>query len=110
MPCKDYSNDESRDMQRADAYTKTLYQGKIDSAVARANNLAVMLCTALRELEMRSFSIGGLGPEVLAWWEEHKRQDLARLEKESRDAAARQARDEALAKLSPADRALLGVS
>lgn len=43
------------------------------------------------------------------WWEEHQAADKKRLKKELKDAKDKQARDKAIAKLTPRERDLLGL-
>lgn len=43
------------------------------------------------------------------WWEKHKKMDAERLERERREAAEKKAKENALNKLTPEERKLLGI-
>jgi hypothetical protein len=53
--------------------------------------------------------MGCFDESTLKWWEDHKKRDRARVEEDLREAERRNARAEALAKLTPFERKLLGV-
>lgn len=66
------------------------------------------LCKVLQDHEARG-EMGCFDAPTLAWWKEHKKRDLARVKKDLADAERANARSEALAKLTPFERQLLGV-
>jgi len=47
--------------------------------------------------------------ELMTWWEEHKAADSRRRVREAKEAAEKKIRDEALAKLTPEEKKILGV-
>lgn len=73
-----------------------------------SGSLADALCKVLQEHEARG-EMGCFDEATLKWWEDHKERDRARVEEDLREAERRNARAEALAKLTPFERKLLGV-
>lgn len=98
MPCRSYSEEEERETLQRDA-----------------DRLAQLLCSTLAHLEDFVFHQGcgqvlqALPQDVREWWAEHKRRDDERKAQEARDAEADRARESAKAKLTPHERALLGL-
>ena len=70
--------------------------------------LADALCKVMQEHEARE-EMGCFDASALKWWEDHKARDRARVEQDLREADRCNARAEALAKLSPFERRLLGL-
>jgi hypothetical protein len=65
-----------------------------------------LACDRCRELEAR----GGVVPELArGWWEKHKAEDAARLAAEIRAKRDAEVRAKAISKLTPEERAELGV-
>lgn len=71
--------------------------------------VAEMLCVSMREHEARG-EMSCFTKEQLAWWTEHKRRDTARVAQDVARAKTLAARANALAKLTPYERTLLGVA
>lgn len=70
--------------------------------------LAEALCKVLQEHEARG-EMGCFDATTLAWWEAHKARDRARVKQDLEAAKAKKELAEALAKLTPHERKLLGV-
>ncbi len=70
--------------------------------------VAEALCKVMQEHEARG-EMGCFDAEALAWWEEHKRRDRQRLAQDLANAELKNKRAEALAKLTPFERQLLGL-
>jgi hypothetical protein len=70
--------------------------------------LAEALCKLMQEREA-SGDMQGIDAPTLAWWEEHKERDKARIEYELMQAEKQQKRQEALDRLTPFERKLLGL-
>jgi hypothetical protein len=70
--------------------------------------LAEALCKVLQEHEKRG-EMGCFDKPTLEWWEEHKRRDAARVAEDLRRATKARKKAEALAKLTPYERRLLGL-
>ena len=70
--------------------------------------VAEALCKVMQEHEARG-EMGCFDAAALKWWEEHKARDKARVQQDLREAERRNARAEALAKLTPFERQLLGL-
>lgn len=47
--------------------------------------------------------------ELMTWWEDHKEEDARRRAREAKEAAEKKIRKQALAKLTPEERKILGV-
>lgn len=91
MPCESYTAHE-----------------RIEMANAEANRLARMLCALCRQCEAQDAEHWIAEAGAADWWADHKRRDA---EREAREAAERErvaTAREALAKLSPSERAALG--
>lgn len=69
--------------------------------------LLCYVCTCYREGKTFGQALGG-NVELEEWWESHKAEDHARLEREANDARVAAAKASALAKLTPEERNLLG--
>jgi hypothetical protein len=54
--------------------------------------------------------IGVTKDEAFRWWDQHKRKDASRKKREAEYEAARTKRNAALAKLTPEERAIIGVA
>jgi ABC-type cobalamin/Fe3+-siderophores transport system ATPase subunit len=70
--------------------------------------LAETLCTLLQEQEANG-TLGRFNNATQCWWEDHKKRDKERLEKELREAEIKQQKLNALCKLSEYERQLLGI-
>jgi len=70
--------------------------------------LAEMLCATMQDHEKRG-EMGCFTAEQLSWWEEHKRRDKKRVQEDMRRAKTAAAKKEALSKLTPYERELLGL-
>ena len=70
--------------------------------------LADMLCKAMAEHEARG-ELSCFNEDQLAWWKEHKRRDKLRVEQDLRKTRTEAMRKAAIAKLTPFERALLGI-
>lgn len=66
------------------------------------------LCKVLQEHEARG-EMGCFDAKTLAWWEEHKARDRARLQQDMSRAHDEAQRAAAIAKLTPFEIALLGI-
>lgn len=65
-----------------------------------------LACDRCREIEAR----GGVVPEwAREWWQEHKRRDAERLRRDAQGRREAEIRKNAIAKLTPEERAELGV-
>lgn len=101
MPCRDYEDDR--------AYHD--YESELRALRKQNDRLARIACkamTALEELEKEDFLLLK-DEEVRMWWKKHKEADAKaaaeRAEKERRE----RIKQEALAKLSAEERAILGI-
>ncbi len=70
--------------------------------------VAEALCKVMQEHEARG-EMGCFDAAALAWWEEHKARDRARLEQDLQEAELKNLREQAVAKLTPFERKLLGL-
>ena len=88
MPCKDPRDDISYyDIERCRDEEQEYY----DALKSEMDKLTDMTCAAFTILESAGVTAHLVDPEVRLWWEEHKKADAERLEKEKRDVdAARQ--------------------
>jgi hypothetical protein len=97
MPCRDNGG------PYTDAYE---YQKKIDE-------LTRLLCALCERVEnqqrMVNVRLVTFPEEVGTWWGEHKRKDAERKNRENHEQYLRTLRQQGLAKLTPAERAALGV-
>jgi translation initiation factor 2 alpha subunit (eIF-2alpha) len=87
------------------------WPNQAERAWKRVDRLTWLLCLACRrlnELELGVWEMD-LAP-VHEWWGAHKAADEARIAREKANLAQEQARKELIARLSPAERELLGVS
>lgn len=69
-------------------------------------------CTAMRFIEQRTTCLtnGAFDDnEALLWWQQHKKADADRAAKEQANKEAQRLREQALDKLTAAERALLGL-
>lgn len=64
-------------------------------------------CEAIKILEAKGL-IGDLSPRTLRWWALHKQRDAEREAKATRERLEREARESALAKLTPEEAVALG--
>lgn len=96
MPCRDY-DDSVRIVE--DPETRR-----------RLDHVTRMLCGLLQQLEEKNLlsCISG-NITVLQWWKDHQAADRKRLEAEAAARLKQKHRAAALAKLTPAERKLLGV-
>jgi hypothetical protein len=63
------------------------------------------LCSRLQKLDVTKYSL-----EMQVWWRDHQKADKERLERGIREATELKARAEAMAKLTPYERGLLGLT
>ncbi len=70
------------------------------------DKLTRMLCEVLGANETGTIR---LSAETCLWWEKHKEEDRARLQREAREDQRRKLRSAALAKLTPEEKALFGL-
>ena len=80
------------------AYNKGDIKGILDRATAT-------LCSRIAELDISGYSL-----EMQMWWRDHQRVDKEREQKEWESKQHEEAKRLALAKLTPAERQLLGLS
>jgi hypothetical protein len=69
------------------------------------DQLVNQLCTALQGVDVSNFSL-----EMQIWWRDHQAADKERIEKEMQVATLTHQREAALAKLTPDERRILGLS
>jgi len=65
---------------------------------------AALLCNFCQSNDLRVYSL-----ELQIWWRDHQKADKDRLEREQAEAKTEQKKRDAIAKLSPYERELLGV-
>lgn len=70
--------------------------------------VAEALCKVMQEHEVRG-EMGCFDAATLAWWEEHKARDAARIKQDLAEKRTLLARKAALEKLTPYERKLLGL-
>ena len=76
----------------------------------KIQKLTRLLCWACQNLDQTdSWEAKGIG-ELWSWWQAHKAADEARKARESQNLARIEAKKELIARLSPAERELLGIS
>lgn len=80
--------------------------GYPDTTRAELNRLAPLLCEACKLLERHSIPVS---IRLAAWWDEHKEIDRKREQRERQEAEQEAKRKDALSKLTPAERKLLGI-
>mgnify|MGYP000163773923 CR=1 FL=1 len=68
------------------------------------DKLVSSLCSKLQKLDVSKYSL-----EMQMWWRDHKIADKERLDKEMADLKNEQERQEALSKLTPHEKQLLGI-
>lgn len=68
-----------------------------------------MFCSVMQLVEQDLEMLEACSKGVLAWWEEHKEHDKERIERELKEQERQELKAEALAKLSPYERSLLGI-
>jgi hypothetical protein len=71
---------------------------------ARQGELVEELCGRLQKLDVTKYSL-----EMQIWWRDHQKADKERLERSIKEATELKARVEAMAKLTPYERGLLGL-
>lgn len=71
----------------------------------RADAMVALLCSKLQAMDVTKLSL-----EMQIWWRDHQEADRKRVERELQAAQDERARRDALAKLTPYERKLLGVS
>ena len=71
--------------------------------------LAEMLCATMQEHEARG-EMSCFSKDQLAWWEEHKKRDKARLEQDLAEAKLKRDRSRLLRKLTPYEKQILGIN
>jgi hypothetical protein len=83
-----------------------------DECGATMNDLGEMLCYVLSNIEPAGevARLLLLNPKLANWWSKHQKLDEARLAQEARTERARQARAAGLGKLTPEERAALGLN
>ncbi len=93
-----------------------MYDHTDSEARRKVEKLEAMLCALIRmtgleeALEKADWKEAGVGgQELKSWWHEHQRKDVDRRNRERLAAEAEQRRKEALAKLTPEERAALGI-
>jgi len=104
MPCRDWTVE--------DRYSEI----SKEKAMLRAS-----LCALMTALETDDAAFGAIlkkidwkeagvtKRELLMWWEDHKEQDRVRKVRETKEAAEKKLRAEALAKLTPEEKKVLGI-
>ena len=80
------------------------------ASIVEGDKIVKELCDRLQKLDVTKHSL-----EMQIWWRDHQKSDRERLERERlereiRKAAALKAREEAIAKLTPYERGLLGIT
>lgn len=90
MPCRDYEYEEQCELERH----------------KKADKLTRMLCEAMRLLKNSRIAIPN---ELSDWWDDHQEADLKARRAEEAKALRAKAKQNALRKLSPAERKLLGL-
>lgn len=93
MPC--YTYESPKDI-RDDYYRSFTHNSPV----------AEMLCTMCKLSEEHGWSVPS---SVAPWWAEHKKRDARKAKEESKAKGARLDRERALAKLTKAERKLLGL-
>lgn len=78
----------------------------------KQTNLEQMLCYVLTCYKAKQILAKCLinNNNLAAWWKNHQLEDAKRIAKEAADFATKKARQEALAKLTPKERAALGLN
>lgn len=109
MPCVDYVSTPSQD----EIYADRIRNAKASKDAAIAEGLA---CAVIRHFgidaiinQIDCVEAGLDKKDIKQWWKEHSAKDAARIAKEQSARKAEEARKAALAKLTPAERKLLGV-
>lgn len=99
MPCSD------------GGWSRSVDDSEIRSLEKRNDKLARIACAAMTALEANGIEDFILleNDEVREWWAEHKEFDRKRREKEAERKRLAQIRQDALAKLSPEERKVLGI-
>lgn len=82
------------------------YPTELELAQKELDKLTDLLCTLCNQCEYYNFEIDN---KVLDWWEKHKEADAKRLAKEKAEREAKLLKKKALAKLSAAERKVLGL-
>ena len=86
------------------------YSDGVNEYLGKLNELTRFTCGLIKRLEEKNLlKYVQLDPELWAWWQDHQEADRLRLEGDRKIEAQRQARREALSKLTYAERELLGV-
>ena len=75
---------------------------------SKIHDLTRMLCSVLEMVESEHM-LGNIHGEVHAWWDRHKKEDIERKRQESARRTAQEKKLEALSKLTPEERRLLGL-
>ena len=78
-------------------YNKGLSKEHVDKKTAE-------LCSKLQEIDITKYSL-----EMQMWWRDHKKADAARLKSEIKSHKDKDAKEKAIAKLTPYERKLLKI-
>jgi len=82
----------------------TGYHPRVYNQKCDGDALVRELCSKLQRLDVSKYSL-----EMQIWWRDHQAADAARKAKEAHEKHTKQQRDAVLAKLTPAERKILGV-
>lgn len=91
------------------------YPDSRDTELRRLRDVEAMLCAVMSVtpgtvIDKIDYKEAGVSKSTLIrWWEEHRRKDDERRSRERAREAQRKAKADALAKLSPAERKVLGL-
>jgi crotonobetainyl-CoA:carnitine CoA-transferase CaiB-like acyl-CoA transferase len=75
------------------------------AVIIEGDKIVQELCDRLQKLDVTKYSL-----EMQIWWRDHQVADKERLEREIQKAVELKARQEAIAKLTPYERGLLGIT
>ena len=75
------------------------------ASIIEGDKIVQELCDRLQKLDVTKHSL-----EMQIWWRDHQKADKERLEREVQKAVELKARQEAIAKLTPYERGLLGIT
>lgn len=101
MPCQSYESN----------WAKSSNDAEVKKLKKEADKLARIACTAMTALEEMGKEDFVLlkNEEVRSWWEQHKIDDAKERNREDADLEKKRIREEALAKLSDAEKKVLGI-
>lgn len=110
MPCGDYPDDK---------YSLRQDNRELQDEVSKLKRLLCQACHAMENsTDDRMYHIlntlvvqseGTDFTELAEWWEEHQKEDKERIERERQEAERQREMSEAVAKLTPRERDLLGI-